>query len=120
MWEYKATVRRVVDGDTLDLQIDLGFSVFLNIRARLVGIDTPETYGVKKDSKEYLAGRRATEYVEAWLRGGFTAGPYEDVVVRTQKQTTGKYGRWLVEVLNQHGECLNETLAHEGLASPYP
>lgn len=118
MWEYKATVTRVVDGDTLDLQIDLGFSVSIQIRARLAGVDTPETYGVKKDSAEYLAGKRATQYVEEWLRGGHTAGPYGPVTVRSEKNRTGKYGRWIVTV-HAHEDCLNEALLREGLAKPY-
>ena len=56
---YKATVTRVVDGDTVDLEIDLGMSVFAKQRIRLAGINTPETYGVKKDSEEYAAGIKA-------------------------------------------------------------
>lgn len=119
MWEYQATVRRVVDGDTLDLQLDLGFSVHINVRARLLGIDTPETWGVKRDSEEYLAGKRASEYVEQWLRG-FTEGPYLPVTVRSHKNSTGKYGRWLLEVFNAQGESLNDRLLQEGLAKKYP
>ena len=42
MYEYNAIVERVVDGDTVDLRIDLGFSVWISERCRLIGIDTPE------------------------------------------------------------------------------
>jgi micrococcal nuclease len=112
MWEYKARVTRVVDGDTLDLRIDLGFSISVEIRARLSGVDTPETYGVKKGCAEYLAGKRATEFVEAWLES-------PEVVVRSRKNSTGKYGRWIVEVFNEREESLNEALLQSGLAKPY-
>ena len=53
MYKYKATVGRVVDGDTVDVVIDLGFKITTNQRIRLEGINTPETYSVKKDSEEY-------------------------------------------------------------------
>ena len=43
MYEYKAIVRRVVDGDTMDVTLDLGFDILYNNRIRLVGIDTPES-----------------------------------------------------------------------------
>ena len=42
MFEYKARIKRIVDGDTLDLQVDLGFNIMINIRGRLVGVNTPE------------------------------------------------------------------------------
>lgn len=117
MWEYKATVTRVVDGDTLDLSIDLGFSVSIAIRARLAGVDTPETYGVKKDSSEYLRGAAATEFVENWLA---SEGGYKTVTVRSRKNTTGKYGRWIVEVFDEDDRSLNEALLESGHAAPYP
>ena len=51
-YQYKAEVVRVVDGDTVDVLIDLGLNVFTKERIRLFGINTPETYGVKKGSAE--------------------------------------------------------------------
>ena len=53
MYQYKAKVERIVDGDTIDVVIDLGFKITTNQRIRLAGINTPETYNVKKDSEEY-------------------------------------------------------------------
>ena len=59
LWQYRADVERVVDGDTLDLSIDLGFGVILTgdeARVRLQNIDTAEIFGTAKDSEEYAAG----------------------------------------------------------------
>ena len=58
MYEYSAALMGVVDGDTVDVTVDLGFRIHREIRLRLAGIDTHETYGVSKDSEEY---RRGTE-----------------------------------------------------------
>lgn len=57
----------MVDGDTIDVLIDLGFYVELRERLRLEGIDTPEIYRVPKDSEEYKKGMVAKEYVERRL-----------------------------------------------------
>ena len=62
-YEYRARVRRVIDGDTLDMDIDLGFEVVLASRVRLLGINTPEVVGVNK-----AGGLAATEFVREWLR----------------------------------------------------
>ena len=89
-YEYRATVRRVVDGDTLDLDIDLGFECRLVTRARLVGINTPEVVGATK-----AAGLAAVAFVHQWL--ALSAEP--EVLVRSYKaKQREKYGRWLVEV----------------------
>ena len=111
MYTYNALVTRVVDGDTLHLSVDLGFRITTHIIGRVYGIDTPETYGVKKDSEEYAKGKAATEFVEQWL-----AQSNNEVTIRTHK--TGKYGRWLVEVL-RGDESLSETLLEAGHAEPY-
>jgi micrococcal nuclease len=106
MYEYKAQVLRVVDGDTVDFLVDLGFMVHVKVRARLVGVNTPEVYGVKKDSDEYAAGQVASQVTRLWFVNNCPDGT---CVIRTQK--TGKYGRWIAEVfptkdlepsLNQH------------------
>jgi micrococcal nuclease len=52
-YRYRARLGRVVDGDTIDVLIELGFYVTLRERVRLEGIDTPEIYRVPKDSEEY-------------------------------------------------------------------
>ncbi len=68
-YEYKAKLIKVVDGDTLDVQIDLGFNIFQNIRVRLLGVNTPETYGVKKESIEYKKGMKAKQFVINYFEG---------------------------------------------------
>jgi len=117
---YPAEVVRIVDGDTLDLIVDLGFRTYLRDRFRLYGIDTPETYGVKKDSEEYAEGMKAKLRLEELL-----ALDNDGVVkVVTHKDKQGKYGRWLVDLfvtLPNSDEAIhvNQTLIEEGLAKPY-
>lgn len=67
MYQYKAKAERVVDGNTFDVTIDLGFKINTHQRIRLAGIITPETYSVKKDSEEYKKGLASTEFVEKRL-----------------------------------------------------
>jgi micrococcal nuclease len=84
MYCYNALVTRVVDGDTLDLLVDLGFYTQMKIRVRLLGVDTPEIYGVDK-----AAGVTAKQYVESLVLG-------RQVVVWTQKGDS--FGRWLATI----------------------
>jgi len=124
MYEYRAKCVRVVDGDTLDLDIDLGLNVHVMERVRLAGIDTPETYGVKKDSEEYAAGLRAKERVTELVMGIAGVGVHEpscrtELTVITQKDKAGKYGRYLVTIILPDGSYLNQILLDEGLAKPY-
>jgi micrococcal nuclease len=113
MYEYQATCTRVVDGDTYDLDIDLGLHVHVHERVRLRGVDTPETYGVKKDSEEYAAGIKATERVVELLVPGMS------FIVTTHKDKKGKYGRYLVDVILPDGRNLADVLLNEGLAKAY-
>lgn len=114
-YEYRATVRRVVDGDTLDLAIDLGFECTLVTRVRLLGLNTPEVVGASKPQ-----GLASKLFVQQWCdgRGG-------EVLVRSYKaKLREKYGRWLVEVWSPDGQgsSLNQELLARGLAVPmgYP
>jgi micrococcal nuclease len=125
MWEYNAGVLKVVDGDTLDLEVDLGFRTFQRVRVRLYGIDTPETYGVKKESEEYIAGIAAKGFVERWLANliastNGTEWQPAPVTIRSHDGKpigAGKYGRWLVEVYPRDGgDSLNEELVENGHA----
>lgn len=89
MYEYKAVVDRVVDGDTVDFIVDLGFSVKIKIRGRLSGVDTPE--------RGHQDFRLATNKCRELLDKASGAFPYEGkVIIKTNK--TGKYGRWIVEI----------------------
>ena len=90
MFEYKCKVTNVVDGDTVDVDIDLGFGVWLrDQRIRLYGIDTPESR--TSDPSEKLYGKAAAEFLKKWLDGG-------DVTIKTHKDERGKFGRILGEL----------------------
>jgi len=123
MYRYNAEVLRVVDGDTLDLRVDLGFGVSFKIRARLYGVDTPEKFGVKKGSAEWEKGVAATEFAKAWI----SKEPNPNWVMieshNGSKIKKGKYGRWLVEVFKNDPafepaftESLNDLLLETGHA----
>lgn len=112
MYEYRATVARVIDGDTYELEIDLGLKVLTRARVRLRGVDTPETFGVPRGSGEWRRGAAAKAFVEAWFEAH---GP--ELVVRTYKDRKGKYGRYLVEVEDATGRHqLGEALLAAGHA----
>ena len=112
LFTYRATCMRVVDGDTVDLNVDLGLRVHQHARFRLFGIDTPETYGVKKDSEEYKAGLAAKSRLAELIVG-------KELWIDTHKDETGKYGRWLATVwvvLDKEVTNINELLVEEGHA----
>ena len=94
MYEYRARVKRVVDGDTVDFVVDLGFSVHITIRTRLLGVDTPERG--HPDWKKATAECARLLSVAADVKGSECANAEHWVTIRTSK--TGKYGRWLVEI----------------------
>lgn len=109
MWEYQARVVNVVDGDTLDVQVDLGFYLTREVRLRLLDVDTHEVYGVEKESEEYRRGKQESAFVEEWVTDASGKWPF---LVRTEK--TGKYGRYLAVVERRDdGEILNNRLLDE-------
>lgn len=111
MYQYKARVERIVDGDTIDVVIDLGFKITTNQRIRLAGINTPETYNVKKDSEEYKKGMLSKQFVEQRLSAN-----NNEIMIETDKYT-GKYGRYIGTIfLADSSTSLNDELAEKGLA----
>lgn len=111
MYQYKAKVEKVVDGDTIDVIIDLGFKITTHQRIRLAKINTPETYNVKKDSEEYQKGIAAKNYVEQRL----ATNNYE-IKIETEKDT-GKYGRYIGTILLADTTVsLNDELVEKGFA----
>lgn len=111
MYEYNCKIVRVVDGDTVDVDIDLGFGVVLsNQRVRLYGIDAPESR--TRDLIEKKFGLMAKEYLERELG--------EACVIRTQIDK-GKYGRILGEFfsLSNNNMTVNEKMVQQRLAIPY-
>ena len=93
MFEYQCRIIKVIDGDTVDIDIDLGFSVWLKKqRVRLYGVDTPESR--TRDAIEKLYGNKAKEFVANYLGVGTLQ------VLRTRlDKARGKYGRILGEFL---------------------
>jgi micrococcal nuclease len=90
MYEYRCVILRVIDGDTADVDIDLGFGVWLKKqRVRFYGVDTPESRTSDKEEKVY--GLMAKKFVQKYLPLGTTQ------VLRTKKDGVGKYGRILGE-----------------------
>lgn len=112
MYEYQAKITRVVDGDTFDAEVDLGFGIKFKERFRLARVDTPETYGVKKDSVEYKAGLLAKQRFE------YLKNTYHWCTIKTSKDKKGKYGRYIAEVIFDHKNPFNlsDHLVEEGLA----
>ena len=89
MYEYSCEVTRVVDGDTVDVIIDLGFDISYKSRVRLYGIDTPESRTRNKDEK--VRGLMSKQYLVDELSKG-------QVVIKTYKDKKGKFGRVLGEM----------------------
>ena len=109
MYEYKAELDRVVDGDTLDLIIDIGFKMSANQRIRLAHVNTPETFRVKHDSEEYKRGIAAKEFVEKRL-----VDNNNKMKIRTEKYT-GKYGRYIGTIILEDSDIsLNDELIKNG------
>jgi len=109
---FRVKVDRVVDGDTLDLSFYLGLGIWLNTqRVRLLGINTPETRGVERP-----LGLKVKKYLtEAISRA-------EEVMVKTDEGTKGKYGRFLVILyvkLNGKWINVNKELTRQGAAVDY-
>ena len=110
MHEYNAIVRRVVDRDTMDVTLDLGFDILYNNRIRLLGIDTPESR--TRDLEEKKLGLAAKDRVKELCPVGST------VTVKTTKDGRGKFGRILGEIYV--GDVnVNKLLVEEGHAVEY-
>ena len=113
MFQYKAIITRVIDGDTVDCNIDLGFSVILfKQRIRLFGIDTPESRTRDKVEKKY--GLLAKQYLKDFIKA---AG--NTVQIETSKEKRGKFGRILGKLVNEKGECVNDMMCEIGHAAAY-
>ena len=110
-------INRVVDGDTIDVTIDLGFDLYKKERVRVAGVDTPEKRTRNLDEK--ALGIDATNWLKAKLEGA-VAGD-DDLVIRTELDGgVGKYGRllgWLYVGTDE--VSLNEQMITEGYAHPY-
>ena len=112
LFHYKATVDRVIDGDTIDVTLDLGFDISYRGRVRFQGINAPESR--TRDPVEKQAGLAAKRYVEDWINGH-----EQRVIIQTSLDDRGKFGRILGRILNDEGECLNDEMVSLGHATPY-
>jgi micrococcal nuclease len=114
MYEYFIKeVKNVVDGDTIDVIIDLGFDILFSSRVRLAGIDTPESR--TKDKIEKTLGLESKEYLKKHLKDA------KSVVIKTEKiNSTEKFGRilgWLY--INGDTESVNDKMINDGYAWGY-
>ena len=113
MYEYNAKLSKVIDGDTIDADIDLGFQTFVKQRIKLYGVDTPQSRSKVATEKE--EGIKAkNKLIELLPR---------DFKVRTVLNKRGKFGRVLghVYVVDSDGKevNINETMIKEGYATKY-
>lgn len=99
---YDAKLLRVIDGDTIDVTIDLGFGISINTRVRLLGIDTPEIR--TKDLSEKKRGMEAKKFVEQVFKKNGNR-----CLLHSHKNTREKYGRYLAKVFLGE-QCLNDLL----------
>ena len=106
-------ILKVVDGDTIDADIDLGFSISLEKRIRLAGVDTPESRTT--DLKEKAMGLESKEWLKKKLEGA------KDIIIKTElPDSTEKYGRIIGHLfINGQEISLNDQMINEGYAWPY-
>jgi micrococcal nuclease len=117
-WLWKAALVRVVDGDTIDVVIDVGFHGTRTERLRLVGVNTPEMHGATKQ-----AGLQARDFTDKWLRP-WPAPDGWPLVIETFKGDA--FGRYLARVWHadaggqpEVGTDLSSALLAAGMAVPY-
>jgi micrococcal nuclease len=113
MYTYKARLIRVIDGDTVDAEIDLGFGVYMKQRVRLYGINTPDSRSKEQEERErgLASKQRLTEILS------------KEFIIETILNKRGKFGRILgvlyVEQENGERENINNILVQEGFAKEY-
>jgi micrococcal nuclease len=111
-WIYNAEVKKVIDGDTFDIVIDLGFDTLKKGRVRLYGVNTPESRTSNLEEKKM--GLAAKEFTDQWLKSANHKVKIETIIDKNEK-----YGRVLAKVWNEAGNCLNEDIVKSGLAREY-
>lgn len=109
MYEYKALVKEVYDGDTITAIVDLGFRNQTTVKFRLLGINTPELEKVTRE-----AGLKSRDRLRELILG-------KEVIIKTQKDKQEKFGRWLGEIFLPENLTIsvNQMLINEGLAVPF-
>ena len=115
MYEYKCKILRVVDGDTVDVDIDLGFGIVLsNERVRIMGIDTPESRTRDKVEKKFGLASKAR--LKSLL--GKT-GILKTQINKNGEDMKGKFGRILGDFVSKNGRMVTDILVEEGHAVAY-
>tara|TARA_R110000851_G_scaffold106449_12_gene225621 strand:+ start:4157 stop:4612 length:456 start_codon:yes stop_codon:yes gene_type:complete len=115
MYEYRCKVNKVIDGDTVDVDIDLGFGIILtDERVRIMGIDTPESR--TRDKIEKLFGLASKKRLKELLS--------KQCVLKTEinkngEDMKGKFGRVLGDFVASDGRMITDILIKEGYAVPY-
>ena len=114
MYEYFCKIQRVVDGDTVDISVNLGFDIWHNARVRMMGIDTPESR--TRNLEEKALGLASKARLKELLKG-------QKVRLECSKEGKGKFGRILADVVTIDKEGneinINNRLIEEGHARPY-
>ena len=90
MYEYRCQLKRIIDGDSLVLHIDLGMKIQATKKVRLIGVNTPELRS--RSEAERKAAVLATEYAKEWF------DLHRDLIIRTKIDKTGKFGRLLGDI----------------------
>ena len=117
-YNFRVTeIAKVLDGDTIDVTIDLGFDLYKKERVRIAGVDTPEKR--TRDLEEKALGQDATDWLTERLDGAISGE--DDLIIRTElKGGVGKYGRllgWLY--IGDETVSINEKMIEEGFAWEY-
>jgi len=109
---YKCVIQRIVDGDTVDIDIDLGFGIWIRKeRVRVAGIDTPEKR--TRDKIEKMFGLAATAKAHTLIPEG------SECIVRTRRDKAGKYGRTMGDFVMTDGRLYTEVMVETHHAVPY-
>ena len=107
MYNYKAKIIDVYDGDTVTAMLDLGFLHFQEMKLRLYGIDTPELRGEEREQ-----GIIVRDILREMVLG-------KEVTIRSYKDKQGKYGRYLANIILEDGLEVNQWLVDNGHAKEY-
>jgi micrococcal nuclease len=110
MYEYKCNVTRIVDGDTIDAEIQLGFDISFKSRIRLYGVDTPESR--TRDLDEKARGKLASAFLKEKIEGA------DLVKVQTKLDKKGKFGR-VLGIIFADDVDLNQEMINKHLAVAY-
>tara|TARA_B100000424_G_scaffold164729_1_gene126406 strand:+ start:652 stop:1086 length:435 start_codon:yes stop_codon:yes gene_type:complete len=117
MYEYNCTIRKIVDGDTIDVDIDLGFGVWLkDQRIRVNGIDTPECR--TSDNEEKIYGLAAKNFVKQHLPVG-SSQILKTVINDDGEDVRGKFGRILGDFIISDNKMLADTMIAEKYGVAY-